>query len=140
MFNFTKKEPHGVVGAITPWNVPILLSSWKLAPALAAGNAFVHKPSEQTPVSALRLAELIAEETDMPDGIYNVVPGYGGDAGASLTSHAGVDKVALPEVRPSDERSPPPRAVTCPPCRSNSAARTQTSSSRVRISKTPSTA
>jgi len=95
MFNFTKKEPHGVVGAITPWNVPILLSSWKLAPALAAGNAFVHKPSEQTPVSALRLAELIAEETDMPDGIYNVVPGYGGDAGASLTSHAGVDKVAF---------------------------------------------
>jgi aldehyde dehydrogenase (NAD+) len=95
MFNFTKKEPYGVVGAITPWNVPILLSAWKLAPALAAGNAFVHKPSEQTPVSALRLAELIYEETDMPAGIYNVVPGHGGEAGAALTSHDGVDKVAF---------------------------------------------
>ena len=95
LFNFTKKEPYGVVGAITPWNVPLLLSAWKLAPALAAGNAFVHKPSEQTPVSALRFAELVYEETDMPDGIYNVVPGYGEDAGAALTSHDGVDKVAF---------------------------------------------
>jgi len=95
LFNFTKKEPYGVVGAITPWNVPILLSAWKLAPALAAGNAFVHKPSEQTPVSALRLAELIYEETEMPDGIYNVVPGDGEVAGATLTSHSGVDKVAF---------------------------------------------
>jgi len=95
MFNFTKKEPYGVVGAITPWNVPILLSAWKLAPALAAGNAFVHKPSEQTPVSALRFAEIVYEETDLPDGIYNVVPGYGEEAGAALTSHRGVDKVAF---------------------------------------------
>lgn len=95
MFNFTQKEPYGVVGAITPWNVPLLLSAWKLAPALAAGNAFVHKPSEQTPVSALHLAELIYEETEMPDGIYNVVPGYGEEAGAALTSHRSVDKVAF---------------------------------------------
>lgn len=95
MFNFTKKEPYGVVGGITPWNVPLLLSAWKLAPALAAGNAFVHKPSEQTPVSALRFAELVAEGTELPDGIYNVVPGYGETAGAALTSHGGVDKVAF---------------------------------------------
>lgn len=82
-------------GAITSWNVPILLSAWKLAPALAAGNAFVHKPSEQTPVNALRLADLIYEETDIPAGIYNFVPGYGEEAGAALTSHDGVDKVAF---------------------------------------------
>lgn len=94
MFNYVRKEPYGVVGAITPWNSPLLLTTWKLAPALAAGNTFVHKPSEQTPVSALRFAELINEHTDLPDGVYNVVPGYG-DAGAALTEHEGVDKLAF---------------------------------------------
>jgi aldehyde dehydrogenase (NAD+) len=94
-FNYVKKEPYGVVGAITPWNVPMLLSVWKLAPALAAGNTFVHKPSEHTPVSALRFAELVAEETDLPDGVYNVVPGYGPEAGEALTTHDDVDKIAF---------------------------------------------
>jgi len=95
MFNYTRKEPYGVVGAITPWNSPLLLTTWKLAPALAAGNTFVHKPSEQTPVSALRFAEIIHDETDIPAGVYNVVPGYGTDAGAALTDHPAVDKLAF---------------------------------------------
>ena len=91
MFCYTKHEPYGVVGAVTPWNTPLLLSAWKLA----AGNAFVHKPSEQTPVSALRFAELVAEETDLPDCIYNVVPGLGPEAGSALVGHEDVDKVAF---------------------------------------------
>lgn len=95
MFNYVKKEPYGVVGAITPWNAPLLLAMWKLAPALAAGNTFVHKPSEVTPVSALRLAELLSEETEIADGVYNVVTGSGGKTGAALTEHSGVDKIAF---------------------------------------------
>jgi aldehyde dehydrogenase (NAD+) len=94
MFNYVRKEPYGVVGAITPWNSPLLLTTWKLAPALAAGNTFVHKPSEQTPVSALRFAELLSEHTDLPDGVYNVVPGAGG-TGAALSGHGDVDKLAF---------------------------------------------
>jgi len=94
LFNYVRKEPLGVVGAITPWNSPLLLTTWKLAPALAAGNTFVHKPSEHTPVSALRFAELLAEETDLPDGVYNVVTGAG-ETGAALAEHEGVDKLAF---------------------------------------------
>lgn len=93
MFNYIRKEPYGVVGAITPWNSP-LLTAWKLAPALAAGNTFVHKPSEETPVSALRFAELLSEHTDLPDGVYNVVTGDG-ETGAALADHEGVDKLAF---------------------------------------------
>ncbi|MFB6108750.1 MAG: aldehyde dehydrogenase [Haloplanus sp.] len=95
MFNYVQKEPYGVVGAITAWNSPLLLTTWKLAPALAAGNTVVHKPSEQTPVSALRFAELIHERTDIPAGVYNVVPGYGEEAGVALTNHPDVDKLAF---------------------------------------------
>jgi aldehyde dehydrogenase (NAD+) len=94
MFNYTSREPYGVVGAITPWNSPLLLTTSKLAPALAAGNTFVHKPSEHTPVSALRFAELLAEETDMPAGVYNVVTGHG-ETGAALVSHEDVDKLSF---------------------------------------------
>ncbi|MFB6122809.1 MAG: aldehyde dehydrogenase [Haloferacaceae archaeon] len=94
MRNYVEHEPYGVVGAITPWNSPLLLTTWKLAPALAAGNAFVHKPSEQTPVSALRFAEILSEETDLPDGVYNVVTGAG-ETGAAVTEHDGVDKLAF---------------------------------------------
>ncbi len=95
MVAYTRKEPHGVVGAITPWNSPLLLSAWKLAPALATGNTVVHKPSEETPVSALRFAELLSERTDLPDGVYNVVSGYGREAGAALVEHSDVDKLAF---------------------------------------------
>jgi len=94
MFNYVRKEPYGVVGAITPWNSPLLLTTRKLAPALAAGNTFVHKPSEETPISALRFAELLNEQTDLPAGVYNVVPGHG-ETGAALTTHPGVDKLAF---------------------------------------------
>jgi acyl-CoA reductase-like NAD-dependent aldehyde dehydrogenase len=95
VFNFVQHEPLGVVGAITPWNTPLLLSVFKIAPALATGNTFVHKPSEITPVSALRFAELIYEHTDLPEGVYNVVTGYGEPAGAALSSHENIDKVAF---------------------------------------------
>ncbi|UTF55735.1 aldehyde dehydrogenase [Natronosalvus rutilus] len=95
VLNYTQREPLGVVGAITPWNSPLLLLTWKLAPALAAGNVFVHKPSEQTPVSALRFAELLAEETSLPDGAYNVVTGRGESAGTALTNHDDVDKLSF---------------------------------------------
>ena len=89
----TVHEPFGVVGAITPWNFPLLITSWKLAPALAAGNAVVHKPAEQTPLSALKLADEIRDL--VPDGLVNVVPGYGAEAGGPLTKHDDVDKIAF---------------------------------------------
>lgn len=95
MFNYVIKEPRGVVGAVTPWNSPLLLTTFKLAPALAAGCTFVHKPSMYTPVSALRFAELLHEEAGLPGGVYNVVTGEGTPAGSSLVSHNQVDKVAF---------------------------------------------
>ena len=95
VLNYTRHEPYGVVGAITPWNSPLLLLAWKLAPALAAGNTFVHKPSEETPVSAIRFAKLVSEGTSIPPGVFNVVPGYGENAGAALASHDDVDKLAF---------------------------------------------
>lgn len=95
MFNYVKHEPYGVVGAITPWNSPLLLGAHKLAPAIAAGNTVVEKPSEETPLSSLRFAELVHEETDIPDGVYNVVTGYGEEAGAALSDHPDIDKLAF---------------------------------------------
>jgi len=95
ILNYTLKEPVGVVGAITPWNFPLLLVSWKLGPALAAGNTIVLKPSEVTPLTALRLAEII-QEAGVPDGVVNVVTGYGENgAGAALVRHPRVDKIAF---------------------------------------------
>jgi aldehyde dehydrogenase (NAD+) len=93
-FNYTLREPYGVVGQIIPWNFPILLASWKVAPALAAGNTVVLKPAEQTPLTALRLAE-IALEAGLPPGVLNVVPGFGSTAGAALVDHPGVAKIAF---------------------------------------------
>ena len=92
--NFTKVEPVGVCGLITPWNYPTLMVAWKLAPALAAGNSIVLKPAEQTPLSALYLADL-AREVGFPPGVLNVVPGLGRDAGAALATHPGVDKIGF---------------------------------------------
>jgi (Z)-2-((N-methylformamido)methylene)-5-hydroxybutyrolactone dehydrogenase len=92
-FIYTLREPVGVVGAITPWNSPVLLMSWKLAPALAAGCTFVVKPAEQAPASTLEFAGLM-EEAGFPPGVFNVVTGFG-DAGAALAAHPGVDKVAF---------------------------------------------
>ena len=91
---YTSREPVGVVGAILPWNSPILLYSWKMGPALAAGNAIVLKPAEQTPVTALEMAKLV-EEAGFPKGVFNVVPGFGAIAGARLAAHRGVDKISF---------------------------------------------
>ncbi|MEQ9637162.1 MAG: aldehyde dehydrogenase family protein [Devosia marina] len=93
-FNYTRVEPVGVCGLITPWNYPTLMVAWKLAPALAAGNTIVLKPAEQTPLSALYLADL-ALEVGFPPGVLNVVPGLGAGAGAALAGHKGVDKIGF---------------------------------------------
>ena len=91
---YTLREPVGVVGQIIPWNFPLLMAAWKLAPALASGCTVVLKPAEQTPLSALRLGELIME-AGFPNGVVNVVPGYGETAGAALAAHDQVDKIAF---------------------------------------------
>jgi phenylacetaldehyde dehydrogenase len=93
-FAYTLREPVGVVGQIIPWNFPLLMACWKLAPALAVGCTVVLKPAEQTPLTALLLAELI-QEAGFPPGVVNIVPGYGDTAGAALAAHPDVDKVAF---------------------------------------------
>jgi phenylacetaldehyde dehydrogenase len=93
-FAYTLREPVGVVGQIIPWNFPLLMAAWKLGPALACGCTVVLKPAEQTPLSALRLGELICE-AGFPDGVVNIVTGYGETAGAALAAHSQVDKVAF---------------------------------------------
>jgi acyl-CoA reductase-like NAD-dependent aldehyde dehydrogenase len=92
-FTYTRREPVGVVGAIVPWNSPLVMLSWKICPALAGGNTVVLKPSEETPVSALAFASLLAE-ADLPAGVVNVVPGSG-RAGRALVAHPDVDKIAF---------------------------------------------
>jgi phenylacetaldehyde dehydrogenase len=91
---YTLREPVGVVGQIIPWNFPLLMAAWKLGPALATGCTVVLKPAEQTPLSALRLGELMLE-AGLPDGVVNVVTGFGETAGAALAAHPGVDKIAF---------------------------------------------
>ena len=91
---YTRHEPIGVVGQIIPWNFPLLMQSWKWGPALACGCTVILKPAEQTPLSALRVAEL-AQEAGFPDGVINVVPGFGPTAGAAIASHPDIDKVAF---------------------------------------------
>ncbi len=93
-FCYTKHEPVGVVGQIIPWNFPMLMLAWKLAPALATGNTVVMKPAEQTPLSALRIGELIVE-AGFPEGVVNILPGFGPTAGAAIARHMDVDKVAF---------------------------------------------
>ena len=94
VFNFTREEPLGVVAAITPWNSPLLLAAWKLAPALAAGNTVVWKPSEYSSVSALAFGKLF-EKAGFPPGVVNILSGYGNDVGEPLISHPDVAKVAF---------------------------------------------
>jgi len=91
---FTVREPVGVVGQIIPWNFPLLMAAWKLGPVLATGNCVVLKPAEQTPLTALRLGEIL-QEAGVPDGVVNIVPGMGETAGAALAAHDAVDKVAF---------------------------------------------
>ncbi|MGI9457623.1 MAG: aldehyde dehydrogenase family protein [Aeoliella sp.] len=91
---YTRREPVGVVGQIIPWNFPALMAAWKWGPALAAGCTIVMKPAEQTPLTCLRMARL-AQKAGIPDGVINVVPGYGPTAGAAIVEHPGVDKIAF---------------------------------------------
>jgi aldehyde dehydrogenase (NAD+) len=93
-FCYTRHEPVGVCGQITPWNFPLLMYSWKLGPALATGNTVVLKPAEQTPLTALRIGELIVE-AGFPPGVVNMLPGFGPTAGAALANHMDVDKIAF---------------------------------------------
>ena len=88
------REPMGVIGAVVPWNYPMIMAGWKLGPALAAGNSVVLKPSEKSPLTALRLAE-IAVEAGLPEGVFNVVPGYGHEAGEALALHMDVDAIGF---------------------------------------------
>ena len=94
MFNYTLREPVGVCGLITPWNFPLMMAAQKIAPALACGNTVVLKPAEQTPLTALRLGEII-QEAEIPDGVVNVITGYGPGAGSSITDHPDIDKVSF---------------------------------------------
>uniref|UniRef100_A0AAZ3R2U1 aldehyde dehydrogenase (NAD(+)) n=1 Tax=Oncorhynchus tshawytscha TaxID=74940 RepID=A0AAZ3R2U1_ONCTS len=91
---FTRHEPVGVCGAIIPWNFPLLMFMWKVAPALCCGNTVVIKPAEQTPLTALHVGSLI-KEAGFPPGVVNIVPGFGPTAGAAIASHMGIDKVAF---------------------------------------------
>jgi aldehyde dehydrogenase (NAD+) len=93
-FCYTRHEPVGVVGQIIPWNFPLLMQAWKLGPGLAAGNTVVLKPAEQTPLSALRVGELILE-AGFPEGVVNILPGFGPTAGGAIARHPDVDKVAF---------------------------------------------
>ena len=88
------REPVGVVGAIVPWNFPLIMAAWKIGPALAAGNSLILKPSEKSPLSAIRLAALAAE-AGIPDGVFNVLPGFGHTAGQALALHMDVDCIAF---------------------------------------------
>src|SRR5580658_3634460 len=93
-FCYTRHEPIGVIGQIIPWNYPMLMQAWKLAPALATGNTVMMKPAEQTPLTALRIGELIVE-AGFPAGVVNLLPGFGPTAGAAIARHMDVDKVAF---------------------------------------------
>jgi aldehyde dehydrogenase (NAD+) len=93
-FNYTLREPVGVCGQIIPWNFPLLMAAWKLGPALACGNTVILKPAEQTPLTALRLGELIME-AGLPEGVLNIITGFGPGAGSSIAEHPEIDKVAF---------------------------------------------
>ena len=93
-FCYTRHEPVGVVGQIIPWNFPLLMQAWKLAPALACGNTIILKVAEQTPLSALRVGELMIE-AGFPEGVINILPGYGPTAGGAIARHMDIDKVAF---------------------------------------------
>jgi len=93
-FHYTVREPVGVIGAIIPWNFPLLMAIERIAPALACGNCVVLKPAEQTPLTALRLGELLLE-AGVPEGVVNIIPGYGPTAGAALATHMDVDKITF---------------------------------------------
>jgi acyl-CoA reductase-like NAD-dependent aldehyde dehydrogenase len=130
-FTYTLREPVGVVGAIVPWNFPLLLASWKLGPALACGNTVVLKPAEQTPLTALRFAEL-AIEAGLPAGVLNLITG-GPETGAALVRHPEVDKIAFTsstrQCGAPSTASSTARARSAPPARACSSRRRSRTSS-----------
>ena len=134
--NYTVRKPAGVAGLIMPWNAPLMLSTWRIAPALAAGNTVVLKPAEWSPLTATLLAEVL-EEAELPPGVFNVVHGFGETAGAPLSAHPGVDLICFTgETRPAAliagrarRRSSAPRWSSAASRRSSSS-RTPTPSSR----------
>ncbi|MGF3954287.1 aldehyde dehydrogenase family protein, partial [Staphylococcus aureus] len=96
--NYTLRQPIGPVGVITPWNTPFMLSTWKIAPALAAGCTIVHKPAEWSPLSAVILSEIMTEvfeEAGLPKGVVNLVHGFGESAGKALTEHPAIKAIAF---------------------------------------------
>ena len=126
------REPMGVVGAIVPWNFPLLMASWKIGPVLASGNSLVLKPSEKSPLTALRVAEL-AMEAGLPEGVFNVVPGFGQTAGKALaSSHGrGLHRVHRLDRHRQDRDGCTPRNRISRRCRSSAAASRRTSCSRI---------
>jgi acyl-CoA reductase-like NAD-dependent aldehyde dehydrogenase len=120
---YTRREPVGVVAAITPWNSPLLLLTWKLAPALAAGCTMVVKPSEHSPAATLELARL-AGEAGFPAGVINVITGASRELDAALAGHSGVDKVAFTGSTATG------RAVATPPRRTSTRSRSSSAASR----------
>ena len=109
--SYTLREPVGVCAQIIPWNFPLLMAAWKVAPALATGNCVILKPAEQTPLTALMLAQLIAE-AGVPEGVVNVIPGFGETAGGALAAHPDVDKVAFTGSTEVGKIIPRPRPAT----------------------------
>lgn len=101
--NYTLREPLGVVGQVVPWNFPLMFTSWKMAPALAAGNCIVMKPAEITPLSSLKIAELMSE-AGMPDGVVNIVPGLGSVAGQYIAEHPEIAKIAFTGSTPTGRK------------------------------------
>lgn len=93
-FAYTRHEPVGVCGQVIPWNFPLLMMAWKIGPALATGNVVILKPAEQTPLTALYVAQLV-KEAGFPPGVVNIIPGYGPTAGGAIASHPGIDKIAF---------------------------------------------
>ncbi|CAH1666354.1 Aldehyde dehydrogenase [Chelatococcus asaccharovorans] len=137
MFHYVAYEPVGVVGAITPWNSPLLLTAWKLAPALAAGNTIVVKPSEHATASMLGLARLF-DEAGFPPGVLNVVTGFGDEAGRAVVEHPLVRRIAFTGSDlggPRYRRLPPASSSVCP---SNLGGNPRTSSSPMPTSRPPS--
>ena len=122
--NYAIRKPVGVVAVIVPWNLPLLLLTWKVAPALACGNSVIVKPSEETPASATLLAEVMAA-AGVPDGVFNLVHGFGpGSAGEALTKHPGVDAITFTGESATGAAISGPRRTASRPSRSSSAART----------------
>jgi acyl-CoA reductase-like NAD-dependent aldehyde dehydrogenase len=102
--NYTLREPFGVVGAIVPWNFPLILTMWKLAPVFTAGNTLVIKLAGQTPFSILELVKIF-QEVGLSDGVINVIPVFGHTAGAAIVSHPGIDRIAFPVSNRTGQQS-----------------------------------